>query len=175
MRLLILAAAALLTLAAPVGAQGYNPPGTIVVTPGTVAPGDTVRVVVANCEAPAGRIVTVFIDGVEVGTAEINRTGGFNQRFEVPEEAAGEVTVEVVGCDNGVLSSVITVVTTDLPFQDDGGPGGQLPLTGSSTTIPLAQLGAALLGVGAILLVVVARRRHEDELVPRHAVSSRHG
>lgn len=175
MKLLILAAAALLLLPAPAGAQGYNPPGTIVVTPPNPEPGDLVRVTVTNCQGPPGSTVVVRIDGIEVGTATLGPTGEFSEEFPVPLESEGEVLVEV-DCEQGVLSTIITVVIPDLPFQDPTptpAPGvgdrdqPNLPRTGSSSTMPLVRAGVSLLAIGTIILFVVAKRR-EEAWVPRH-------
>lgn len=176
MKLLILVAAALLLLPAPAGAQGYNPPGTIVVTPARpVSPGELVRVTVTNCDPPPGGVVTVFIDGIDVGTATVGPGGGFSEEFAVPLEAEGDVTVSVQ-CDNGLLSTIITVVLPDLPFQDDdpddpdvGDRGGDnLPRTGLSSTKPLARIGVGLMAFGALLVFIVSRRR-EERWEPQHA------
>lgn len=169
MRLLILAAAALLAAvapaavpaaSAPAGAQGYDPPGTITVTPPTPEAGEAVTVAVTGC-APAPGAVDVLIDGVFVGRGQVDADGAFTADFIVPLEAAGEVSVDV-RCDNGVLSSVIDVLIPALPFQEDGDDGDTLPRTGADSTVPLAQLGAGLLGAGCLVLLAASRRR-EDE------------
>ncbi len=172
MRSLIIAAVVLpLLAAAPAAGQGYDPPGTIVVTPPTVAPGDLVNVAVTGCQPAPGQ-VDVVIDGIVVGQADVDASGSFSADFRVPLEAAGEVLVEV-RCGNGVLSSVIDVQIPDLPFQDDGG-GPPLPMTGAGAVRMLAQLGAALVGLGCLLVLLVSRRRSADETA-EEAVAARHG
>ena len=93
--------------------------------------------------------------------------GGFVVDVVVPD-AVGPTADVVAACDGGVLSSVITIDLGDLPFAPDDEGGAPLPRTGSSSAGPLARLGAALLGVGA-LMVILAGRRREDDDEPVHA------
>jgi LPXTG-motif cell wall-anchored protein len=153
--------AAVLAASAPAGAQGYSPPGTITVTPPDPEAGDAVTVAVTGC-APAPGTVDVLIDGVFVGRGQVGAEGAFTADFIVPLEAAGVVGVDV-RCDNGVLSSLIDVRIPDLPFQEEGEDGDTLPRTGSDGTVPLAQLGAGLLGVGCLALLAASRRREDEE------------
>ena len=165
MKLLIAAAAlfvAVLSANAAVAGAQYISPGTIVVTPPTPAPGDPVTVTVTDCE-PAPGVVNVLIDGVFVGQAPVASDGSFVADFLVPLEAEGEVLVQVL-CTAEVLASVVDVRIPGLPFLDPG--VGALPRTGANSTVPLAQAGAALLGVGAMLVLLVARRREPES---RHA------
>ncbi len=168
MRSSIIAVSVLLVLlAAPAAGQGYDPPGTIVVSPPNPFAGELVNVAVTGCEPARGQ-VDVLIDGVVVGQADVDASGSFSADFRVPLEAAGEVLVEV-RCSNGVLASVIDVQVPDLPFQDDDDKGpGLLPMTGTSSVRHLAQLGAALLGLGCLLVLAVARRRERELVVARH-------
>lgn len=164
----MLAGAMLLVVSSTVAAAQYQPPPTLEVSPPNPRPGDPITVTISGCE-PFGGEVPVFVDGVLVGKAELDDTGSFTGDFLVPDEAAGEVMVEV-RCDNEVLGSIITVQTAELPFIDDDAgdaPGPNLPRTGANSA-PLAQAGLALIGVGAIFWAI-STRRHEPAYVPLHA------
>ncbi len=167
MKLLITAAALVVLVlsinAAAAGAQ-YKPPGTIVVIPSTPAPGGTVTVTVTGCE-PAPGMVDVLIDDVLVGQASVGADGSFEEDFVVPLKSEGEVRIEVL-CAGAVLSSVVDVRIPGVPSE----PGaGTLPRTGANSTIPVAQAGAALLGVG-VMLVLFATRKQAPE--SRHALGA---
>ena len=139
---------------------GYNQDGTIVVTPPNPEAGDFVNVAVTGCQ-PAPGEVPVYIDGIYVGDAQVGPDGSFSQDFQVPDVPPGPVMVEV-RCSNEVLGSMIEVQAAQPPG------GGQLPQTGTSSTGPLVQFGAGLLGVG-VLLILLADRRNTDRTNPYHA------
>jgi hypothetical protein len=162
MKLLILATAFLLVATPPAAAQGYEPPGTITVTPPTPSPGEAVTVAVTGC-TPAPGQVDVLIDEVIVGQADVGPDGSFTEDFLVPLDASGEVRVEV-RCANEVLGSFVDVQTPDQPFRQ----GDSLPRTGTSTTRPLVQVGMALLGLGCLAVLVADRSRRGDGYSPLH-------
>ena len=96
-RLLLLAGALVLMLAAPAHAQ-YTP--GISVNPPTVVPGGTVTVT-ACCFQP-GSTVTFTIGGATLGTALADANGVATGSFTVPATVpAGAATVAAAGLDAG--------------------------------------------------------------------------
>jgi len=154
----VLLVALALVVLSPVAAaaQGYDAPGTIEVTPPNPSPGDKVTVKVTDC-GPEGGTATVFIDGVAVGTEVLNAKGGFSAEFVIPIDAEGEV-VFTVDCGD-VLSAVVGLD----PGTDDAEVLGQVLARTGSESMPLVQLGAGLIGVGAVASVLGATRRRSYE------------
>jgi hypothetical protein len=131
--------------------------------------------------ATAGSSVSCSVSGAQAGevlsaTATANTTfysedltadadGNVAFAFQVPNDATGNVVVEVVGSESGSASDEVALVAagTDVPSDSDGAavtPGsGQLPFTGGEVTVLLA-VAFGLLGAGLIMV-----RRREDAKV----------
>lgn len=147
--------AATMLLVGPASAQ-YEQPPTIELTPPVVPPGGSVTVIVTGC-SPAGGIVAIFVDGVNVGTSLVGIDGSFTTVVQVPAEAQGTVPV-TARCSNGDLVSNVTVTVPNLPFQPSGtSDNGGLPRTGSEAR-PLLQGAAAAIVLGLGLVFLSSRR-----------------
>lgn len=154
LRVLLVALALLVLSPVAAAAQGYDAPGTIEVTPPNPGPGDKVTVKVTDC-GPAGGTATVFVDDVKVGTETLDAKGGFTAEFVIPRTAKGDVVIKV-DCGD-VLSTVVGVDT------DDAEVLGQVLARTGSNSIPLVQLGAGLIGIGAVALVLASTRRRSEQ------------
>lgn len=152
--------AAVVVLAAPAGAQPY-PGCTATVTDTTPDPGQTITV---NGEgAPASSAVSASLDGAQVGSGTSSAAGIFSFPATIPSTASGTETLSIDCGTNGVLGLTLTVnpaaTTTTAAVA-----AGDLPRTGSSSTLPMAQVGAAvlLLGGGALALARYRTRLTES-------------
>ncbi|MEZ5207939.1 MAG: DUF4012 domain-containing protein [Acidimicrobiales bacterium] len=146
-RLLIALAAlfaGVFALAAPASAQ-YDP-AVLSVSPANVAPGGDVTVSGSGCAS--GDAVTIAVAGAST-TTTAGAGGAFSATVKAPS-TAGTYTVTAT-CGVEVLSATLTVgaATTG---------SGALPVTGSSSTGPLAAGAIVLVAAGAAL-VAVSRRR----------------
>ncbi len=169
-RKLLLTAAFFVFLAATPAAAQYNAKPTLTVDPLVAEVGDTVSVTLAGCGLPDGTEIPVFIDDVEVGVGTLIG-GTFTIDVVVPDEAGGVLEVEVeAACESatddevkfGVLSASLAIQPPTLPFQPPtGGTGGDLARTGGNA-LPVAQVGAGLIGLGALALVLALRRNDDD-------------
>jgi hypothetical protein len=149
---LLLAAAGILLLGtapAMAGEQEEYPPTdcSVTVDDDTPSAGDTITVSGENW--PAGATVTIFVGGVEAGTATAGDDGTWSAQITVPETAGDyEVTANGCGATQNVLGTTISV----------GAAPQALPATGSSSTEPLVRTGAVLIAAGAVLVYAVRRR-----------------
>ena len=142
-RMFILAGLALLVFAPAAHAQYSGNPGASV-SDSTVSSGDTVTVTV-TCNVPAGTDITVFLDGNDVGSGVANDSGTAAIDVVVTGGAgAHEIT-------NSCNSAVLTVTIA-------GATAGNLPRTGTDSSLPLAKIAIVLIAAGG-LLVVAARDR----------------
>lgn len=173
------AAATIVALPATADAQdsdcqlegGYEDGRDFAVTPPVASAGETVLIESINPWLPGGTIV-LRIDGAEIGTTDTDpETGSWSFEYVVPSEtAAGEVVVEAQ-CGAEVFSSNFSVTAPSQPttpaqpsqpsepttVTDTTTAGTDLPATGSDSFTWL-QVGAALVALGAVLLVLSRRR-----------------
>lgn len=156
----------LLSLAtAPAQAQEYDgtaaegsvqPEGDIVVTASGFMPNTTIT-------------YTVDKDGVRIsaGSAESNSDG--NVTFTVAHQGDGEYVITMTDGENVQVLGVTVDLTADRPPTDapgvrsaDTAPtgGDALPRTGSDASLPLGQLGVALVMAGAVAVYIGKRGAH---------------
>ena len=153
-------------LASPASAQTYPPDAdpSVAVTPSTV---------------PAGQEISVSVDGFtpdatvdisfnpDLGSIEVDGDGAGSATFVVPgDQAPGDYTLLAT---DGTLSATATLTVTDGAVAGAGltnsgdvaaaSAGAGLPLTGAGNSIGLAQIGAAVLALGATLTFLARRRR----------------
>lgn len=99
-------------------------------------------------------------------TVEADASGVASATIQTPDNATGSTTVTFAGLDeqgNARVLSNATAVTVIQPAADDGtvdGAPDDLPSTGSDTTGGVIAM-AALITVGAALLLVTRRRTRE--------------
>lgn len=149
-RMFILGAMALLVFAPAAHAQ-YIPgnPGASV-SDSTVSSGDTVTVTV-TCDVPAGTDITVFLDGNDVGSgvADDNGTAAIDVVIS-GDPGSYQITNS---CNTAVLTVTIAA----------GATAGNLPRTGTDSSLPLAKIAIVLIAAGG-LLVVAARDRSKKSV-----------
>ncbi len=97
--------------------------------------------------------VSFTLDGVFLGTTMTDANGDCSFTFTMPDQCG---TYTLVASGGGITrSSDIEVPCPATPVT----PAGALPFTGGDSA-PIAQLGIALLAVGALVTLVVRKRRH---------------
>src|SRR5262249_28237735 len=156
-RILVLSAVACAMLAvgltAPAGAQTGYQGCNVTLSNTSPAPGQTITV--SGTGATPGKTVVASIGGVEIGSGTASATGTFSFSATIPANVTGTVTVNV-DCNAENPNSVVEGITITVSAS---GTGGQpLPVTGSSSTLPLTKLAVVLLSAGALMLVVSRRR-----------------
>ena len=112
----------------------------------------------AECFLP-GSTVTFTLDGEVLGTAVANDDGlatlsGATIPADTPLGPA-EVVATGTSCDGEALTLVlsVTIVAAQAP------PAEPLPRTGSSSSVPMAQIAVATIVAGGFLLIMANRRR----------------
>lgn len=135
-------------LASPAGAQNYGG-CTATVSDTTPTPGQVVTV--SGTGAAMSGTVTASLDSAEIGTGTADEAGEFSFSATIPTTATGEETLSV-SCGGGSVDDLTLTVGAAT-----GSPN--LPATGSSSSIPLAQLAVGALAIGGISLLVANRRR----------------
>jgi LPXTG-motif cell wall-anchored protein len=138
--------------AGDVGAQPY-PPAAITAVPSVLTVGQPFTVTGVNF--PANVTVTVVMNSqtVGLGTATANAVGSFTLNTQTPSVALGAHTVVATG--GGVeATTTVQVVATRA-----GAGAAPLPRTGTSSTVPLARIGIALLAAGGLVLAMTHRAR----------------
>ncbi len=168
--LLGLAAITLVLLSAPNAYAGNIPPtACTVVSDSTLEPGQTVTARADGSDA--GSPVTFAFDGVVVGTVTTDANGQASIEFTVPAGTTPGINAITVTCVNngqtevlGTTVSVLGATATPPPRAAPASGGGTaLPIIGGNS-LPMAQLGAVLVGGGG-LVVLVGRKRRLRRLV----------
>ncbi len=152
MVLLVFVAAFAVALSAPAAHAQYNNTPTLTVDNPNVTVCQVVMITGTNF--PPNASIPVSVDGVVVGNATTDGTGTFTFPWNTCGASVGSHTVTASVPGASVLSVVVNVQapgTTTIPTTT-------LPVTGSSSTLGLARLGAGLVAFGAIV-VLIARRR----------------
>ena len=142
-------------LAGDVGAQTY-PPAAITAVPSVLTVGQPFTITGVNF--PANVTVTNVMNSqpVGLGSAVANSVGSFTLNTQTPAVPLGAHTVVATG--GGVEATTTVQVVAS---QAGGGAQGAAPLprTGTSSTIPLARIGIALLAAGGLVLAMTHRAR----------------
>jgi LPXTG-motif cell wall-anchored protein len=121
----------------------------------------TVRVIIANGTVTIIIICTGFTPGV---TITITIDGAVAGETVVAPDGTAVLSADALACGTHELtaSDGTTSVSSTFEVPCPATPveaAGTLPFTGDNTTIPFAQIGLALLAVGALTTVVVRKRR----------------
>lgn len=147
-RMFILGAMALVVFAPAAHAQ-YGTGASV--SDSTVSSGDSVTVTV-TCEVPAGTDITVFLDGTVAGSGVADDTGTAAIDIVITGDPG---TYQITNdCNTAVLTVTIAAATA--------GPGN-LPRTGTDSSLPLAKIAIVLIAAGG-LLVVAARDRSKKSV-----------
>lgn len=153
----VLAVGALVMLGFASTASAQTPPPAeyppVTCTVQVTISGNTVTVIVTCTGFQPGVTITVTIDGAVAGETVVGPNG----------EAVLDADIANT-CGAHTFSATDGTTTVDGTFDVPCGPAtpvqpaGTLPFTGSDS-LPVAQLGVALLAVGALITVVVRKRR----------------
>lgn len=167
-RTMVLAVAVIGLAAAPVAAQEGDdtqyPPGErmIAASDTTPCPGGTTTITGTGFE-PGSTVTLTLDDTTELGTPTVDENGEFAVEVTVPETTAtGQHTVKATGLGDGAtISATLNVIDCEAPPPTTAPPaaGGDLPRTGSDSTMTLLRIGLGLAAFGAVLLAVAAKRR----------------
>lgn len=172
MRLKKLLAAAVgavaMVVALPAAAHAQYPPsaGTATVDASVVTPGGTVGISGDGFAASAA--ITISLDERPLTTTTASPAGTFSARVTIPADtSAGTHVLSARGlAADGVSTRTVSATITVSPTAGPTPSTAPLPRTGSSSSVPLAQGGAAALLVGAALLLAVRARRRGAERSP---------
>jgi alkaline phosphatase len=146
-----------LTAACAIGmgatAAAYPPGGpTLTLSATTVAPGGTFAVTFNGCLD--GEIVSVSIAGGDSGSATCS--GAEATVTLTAPTAPGTYTVTGTSSESGLTATATLTVVAAAPAP---AAPGQLPTTGSGSSVPIAQIAAGVLIAGAGLAGVAMYRR----------------
>jgi LPXTG-motif cell wall-anchored protein len=169
-----LAALALLGMGAPASAQSYDDQTSPGASDETVVLNQTFTITTGDGECDPGTAVAVAIRGNNFSddeTTTADSDGTATIEYTVPPEAEeGDATATFTCLLDGETNTIVVAFTVVASDSDDGGTnGGQdsddsgtgaLPRTGSDNLVALSAGGAALVALGAGM-VMVARRRRE--------------
>ena len=101
---------------------------------------------------------TLFSAPVDLGTTTADANGVATLDVKIPLEAApGSHRIEAVGVDRFGNALVLVFEIQLVPAQAP--PAEPLPRTGSSSSVPMAQIAVATIVAGGFLLIMANRRR----------------
>ena len=121
----------------------------------------TVRVIITNGSVTIIITCTGFTPGV---TITITIDGAVAGETIVAPDGTAVLSADGLACGTHDFTASDGTTTTSGTFEvpcpaTPVAAAGTLPFTGSNTTIPFAQIGLALLAVGALTTVIVRKRR----------------
>lgn len=161
-RTAILVGAAIALTAAPAAAQQYPPETkTIAASDTTPCPGGATTITGEGFE-PSSTVTLTLDDTIELGTPTADDEGKISLDVTIPETTAtGQHTVKATGAGiDAAITASLNVVSCDaVPPTTAPAGGGDLPRTGSDSTMTMVRVGLALAAVGGVLLAVAAKRR----------------
>jgi hypothetical protein len=155
-RLLVLSLATFAILTSTASAGNYPAPrNSVVVDDASVGPGDDITITAKTFEAGSPVTFTLFSAPIVLGTVEAAADGVATLVASIPSVPPGVHTIEASGTGEDGLP---LTVSTEITVAGATAGGGDLPRTGSDSSLPMARIAVSLLGVGA-LLVFAARWR----------------
>ena len=98
--------------------------------------------------------IEIFLNDVPLGTTTASPTATCSFNFQAPPNLG---TFEVHATDG------TNDLTTSFRVVADGGGGGGLPFTGSSSSSWLTQIGVGLLAAGAIIVALVRSKARKSD------------
>lgn len=153
-KVLLLAAVALVALPTTAAAQDYAPGGnTITADDTTVAPGEAIVLGIQICQ-PSTSATFELDSTTSLGSATAGSNGRATLTATIPSTtSAGTHTIEgsCMGSNGQPLVQVLSITV--------GAGGSGIPVTGSSSTLPMTQLAIAAIAGGGLLVLVANRRR----------------
>lgn len=169
-RKMLVLAAALALLAAPgsASAQGYGQANFLTVSDTTPVQGQTITI--TGCCFSGTVVIDLLPGSRRLATATAGANGVFQVEATIPSDVTpGPYTITATGTaldGSGTLrlSEDITVLPAGAADDGDRRAAGALPRTGADS-LPLVQIGVALLlvGAGAVLSVRNRRRRSDRD------------
>jgi LPXTG-motif cell wall-anchored protein len=108
---------------------------------------------------PPNVTLQLSVNGQQVGSVTTSASGAWSFTYTVPANASGTQTAEV-SCGSFVLSTQFSVSTSVAPVT--GTTTTPLPVTGSDS-LSWAQMGIALIALGAVLVYLTRRRSQRQE------------
>lgn len=172
-RLVVLAVGAIMFAATPAAAD--YPPGDdgITVSDATPCPGQRFSITAGDFVPGSTVTVTLLPDAV-LGTPTVGEDGQVTVDVTLPAtQPVGNATIEVEGPSEDdreadlILSADVDVVacnetppTTTPPTTVK--PGGDLPRTGSDSTLTMLKVGGGLAAAGGVLIALAATRRRRQ-------------
>lgn len=143
------------------------PVPTLVASPTTVFPGDTIAVNASGFKPGSNVVITLESDPVNLGTFVADSAGRIATNVVVPADfPAGNHTLKLTGTD---IASAVLVLTTGVTVASriqaptttaaPAATTGSLPQTGSSFTEPALLVGGALVLAGGAAVLAARRRR----------------
>ncbi|MBI2705697.1 MAG: hypothetical protein HYX32_10475 [Actinobacteria bacterium] len=154
---------------APAASAQYNPnPCGFIITPTTVAPGQTINIVGQNF--PPNQPVTFTLAQFTIATATADANGNVNAIGTIPAELPDGTYTISVDC-LGVSSTQSVNVSSASAAQNPGGStAGSLAVTGADV-LPFVKAALVLLALGGLLVIATRRRggRHHDRDAERVA------
>lgn len=167
-------ALAIVAMAAPAGAQQYPPAvNSLTISDATPTPCQTISLEGRTFATGSTVTVTLLPESVALGTAVADAAGAITLQATMPTDTPlGAHTITATGTAPGgsplSLSVSITVVAAENCGAGAGagaGAGkGNLPHTGSDSSIPLAKLGLGLAALGGLITAVAVKRRKAAQL-----------
>jgi LPXTG-motif cell wall-anchored protein len=139
--------------------QGYNVVVTVTVDDTVPVAGQTVTI--TGTGFLPNEVVTIYANGLAVGTVETSDTGSFTSSYTVPaDQAVGtQIVIQAVGvCDAASLTLVIGQAGGGAGGGPGGTTGGGLPRTGSDVGW-LIRLGVLLVAAGGAVVLYTRKRR----------------
>ena len=139
--------------ASTAGAQSYGGNQGITCSPSVVAPGETI-----TCTATGFEPFTpvTFSYNPVIGTVDADANGSATISFAAPN-TLGPLTVTATGLGIGSDSVVAEVsVSTSVTVATGS---DTLPVTGSDSSLPLAQIAVGLIMVGGLTVLIARKRR----------------
>jgi LPXTG-motif cell wall-anchored protein len=192
-RILVLAVAIVGLAAAPALADDepqYPPQDDLKISVSATAlcPGDSVTISGEGFAPGSSVVVELAANETTLGSATADGAGAFSLETTIPDtQAAGDYTVTVSGsaADGSDVDERAALEVQDCegggdddsgndddgavsatPPADDSSSSGNLPVTGSNSTMTLIKIGLALAAIGGALLAWARRRRRVAALSP---------
>ncbi len=161
-RLIALGGMAVLAMAVPAAAQQY-PPGvnSLTCSDTTPTPGQTITIEGRTFAAGGTVTVTFGSAPVTLGSPTADEAGAFALQATIPADTPlGAHTITATGPAPNGQTLTLSLVCRVVPAEGGGAAAaGNLPRTGSDTSIPLAKIGLGLLALGGVVYAIASKRR----------------